>query len=68
MALLMRNQISLLICDMAGTVINEKGIIYSSIKNTLNHLGFWSTNEDKKHWYGRDKTEVMREVITNHIT
>ena len=68
MALLMRNKINLLVCDMAGTIINEQGIIYASIKNTLNHLGFWATDQDKKHWYGRDKTEVMREVITNHIS
>ena len=31
-------------------------------------MGFWATDQDKKHWYGRDKTEVMREVITNYIS
>jgi len=68
MALLMRNKISLLVCDMAGTVINERGIIYSSIKNTLDQLGFWTTEDERKKWYGRDKTEVMREVITTQIS
>ncbi len=68
MALLMRNKINLLVCDMAGTVINERGIIYSSIKNTLNQLGFQTTEDDMKYWYGREKTEVMREVIANQMT
>ena len=68
MSILLRNKITLLVCDMAGTVINERGIIYSSIKNTLNQLGFWTTEDDMKYWYGRDKTEVMREVITKQIS
>ncbi len=50
MALLMRNKINLLVRDMAGTVINERGIIYSSIKNTLNQLGFQTTEDDMKYW------------------
>ena len=35
MSMLLRNKITLLVCDMAGTVINEQGIIYKSIGNTL---------------------------------
>ncbi len=32
---LIRNKISLMVCDMAGTVINEHGQIYKSLFNTL---------------------------------
>ena len=52
---------------MAGTVINERGIIYSSIKNTLNQLGFWATNEDKKNCYGREKKNYEGKRFTKKI-
>ena len=32
MSMLLRNNVTLLVSDMAGTVINEKGIIYTSLK------------------------------------
>jgi phosphonatase-like hydrolase len=67
MALLMKNNITLLVCDMAGTIVNERGIIYTAIKSTLSHLGFFTPDNEEKKWYGRDKTEVIRDVITSQI-
>jgi len=64
MSLLTRNRILLLVSDMAGTTINEGGIIYNSIHNTLKKIGYpAASNEEIKSWYGKDK----REVIKNHI-
>ena len=66
MSMLLRNKITLLVCDMAGTVINEQGIIYKSIGNTLHGMGFKTTEEDRKIWHGRDKREVLLGVIERH--
>jgi len=61
--MLLRNNITLLVSDMAGTVINEQGIIYTSLKKTLKRLGYCVSDADMKSWHGRDK----REVLWNHI-
>ena len=66
MSMLLRNKITLLVCDMAGTIINEQGIIYKSIGNTLHGMGFKTTEEDRKIWHGRDKREVLLGVIERH--
>ena len=55
--------ISMIVCDLAGTTINESGIIYQSIYNTLNKSGYTAKKSDMKRWYGRDKNEVMKEHI-----
>lgn len=65
MSLLFRNNIKLLVCDMAGTVINEKGIIYKAIGSTLNKLGYPTTDDDSKTWHGKDKREVLYKHITS---
>tara|TARA_Y100001935_G_C17281394_1_gene497693 strand:- start:886 stop:1587 length:702 start_codon:yes stop_codon:yes gene_type:complete len=56
----------LVIFDMAGTIINEGGIIYDAIYNTLSNMGYNPNKADKKLWYGKDKKEVMRKYIKNN--
>ena len=55
----------LIVCDMAGTVINEGGIIYSTIEKTLNKMGIDAKKKDS--WYGKDKREVLYNEIKNNI-
>lgn len=55
--------VKMVVFDMAGTIINEGGIIYKAIDNTLNNMGYVTTDDDKKQWYGKDK----REAIFHHI-
>ena len=38
-------RISLIVSDMAGSTINEGGIIYMSLSNCVNRLGFPATPE-----------------------
>lgn len=45
----MKNNITLLVCDMAGTIVNERGIIYTAIKSTLSHLGFFTPDNEEKN-------------------
>ena len=40
-----------LVCDMAGTVINENGIIYNSLEKVLKNMGCVITQEMKQTWY-----------------
>tara|TARA_X000000368_G_scaffold46982_1_gene33592 strand:+ start:417 stop:1112 length:696 start_codon:yes stop_codon:yes gene_type:complete len=56
----------LVIFDMAGTIINEKGIIYKSIDNTLQKIGI--ETYDKHLWPGRDKKEILHEQIKMHYS
>ena len=55
----------LIVCDMAGTGINEGGIIYSTIEKTLNKMGIDAKKKDS--WYGKDKREVLYNEIKNNI-
>ena len=63
MSLLFRNKITLLVCDMAGTIINEKGLIYNALEKTLKSMNYPVSDADVKSWHGRDK----RAVLYDHI-
>ena len=58
-SILLRKKIKLVVCDMTGTIINEKSIIYKSIGNTLKDMGCVTSKKDMEKWYGRDKKEVL---------
>lgn len=60
---LIRNNISLLVCDMAGTVINEHGQIYKSLFNTLKDLGYNPNINEIKNWGGKHKRQVLTQEI-----
>ena len=55
----------LIVCDMAGTVINEGDIIYNTIEKTLNKMGFDAKKNES--WYGKDKKEVLYNEIKQNI-
>ena len=63
MSSLINNRISLLVCDMAGTVIKEQGLIYKTIAHTLDDLGYPAIKEDTYNWPGKDKFHIMRQHI-----
>ena len=51
--------VRLAVFDMAGTIINEGGIIYKAINETLDNMGYHSREKERNSWPGRDKKEVM---------
>mgnify|MGYP001180403705 FL=1 len=59
MSILHNNNVKLLVSDMAGTIINEKGLIYIAMKNTLTRMGFCVSDADMKSWHGKDKIHVL---------
>ena len=58
-----KNTISFIVTDMAGTIINEGGIIYDTLYDTLKSLDIGVTENDKKRWGGKDKAEVLKSEI-----
>lgn len=66
-SILLRRNIKLVVCDMAGTIINERGIIYKSIGETLKDMGCVVSEKDEKRWYGRDKREVLYNEINKNL-
>ena len=63
MASLFRRNITFLVCDMAGTVINENGIIYNSLEKVLKNMGCKVTPEMKESWYGQEKKKVLIDTL-----
>ena len=55
--------IKLLVCDMAGTTINEGGIVYKTLYNTIKGYDIFIKPDDMKKWYGVNKTEVLQHFI-----
>ena len=66
MSLLYRNNITMLVCDMAGTIIKENNIIYKAMANSLKMVGYSATEEQQKSWPGLEKKEVFFKHIKNH--
>jgi len=63
---MLNNKIKMIVCDMAGTIINEKGIIYKSIFNTLQQMGINNIKASEMNkWHGRDKSEVLASYLHN---
>ena len=65
---LIRNKISLLVCDMAGTVINEQGQIYRSLFTTLKELGYNPNVNDLENWGGKEKRHILTQQIYKSVS
>ena len=63
-----KKNISMIVCDMAGTIINEKGIIYNIMENKLNKIGIHVTKEEINNWGGRYKYDVFSHEINKHTS
>ena len=52
----------LLVCDMAGTIINEKGLVYKCLLDTVKKIGIF---KEMNWWHGLDKTEAIGLTVNN---
>ena len=59
--------ISLMVCDMAGTVINEGGIVYKTLFNTLKNNDVPVQENEIKNWHGLQKVEVIDNMINKYV-
>ena len=48
-----------LVCDMAGTTVNEGGIVYKTLTNTIRNFNL-PEDDEIQDWYGVNKTEVLK--------
>jgi phosphonatase-like hydrolase len=60
---LLDKSVKLLVCDMAGTTVNEGGIVYKTLYNTIKGYDIYIKPDDMKNWYGVNKTEVLQHFI-----
>lgn len=57
--------INMLVFDMSGTVINDSGLFYKTIFNTLRDNGLNIDRKDMRNWYGLSKYEIMNYYLYN---
>ena len=53
----------MIVCDMAGTIINEHGLVYKTLMNTLKKIG---VKEDITSWYGLEKRRVIGTMVDKY--
>eukprot|EP01126_Amoeba_proteus_P023689 TRINITY_DN2378_c0_g1_i3.p1 TRINITY_DN2378_c0_g1~~TRINITY_DN2378_c0_g1_i3.p1 ORF type:complete len:252 (+),score=26.67 TRINITY_DN2378_c0_g1_i3:168-923(+) len=51
--------IELIVCDMAGTTVDEGGIVYSALRSAMNQHGLAVKEEEMDPWHGAQKIEVI---------
>ena len=60
--------ISLMVCDMAGTVINEGGVVYKTLYNTLKNNDVPVKATEISDWHGLQKEEVIDSMINKYLS
>jgi phosphonatase-like hydrolase len=63
--LLLDKSIRLIVCDMAGTTVNEGGIVYKTLYKTIKDYGIQIEENDISKWYGANKTEVLNHFLVH---
>lgn len=62
------SNIKMLVFDMAGTTINENGIVYETLFETIKSFGLNVSRNDIPKWHGLNKYEVLNNHLeTNSI-
>lgn len=55
--------IELVVFDMAGTTVDEGGVVYQTLDRILREEGADYAAEDFNHWHGANKVEVVRHFL-----
>ena len=59
---ILRN-IKMFVFDMAGTTVNEKGLVYKTFLSTFREFGIKIPPEDFVRFYGMEKSQVISDVV-----
>ena len=59
--------ITLMVCDMAGTVINEGGLVYKTLYETLKNNNIPVKKSDMNDWHGQQKYNVISDMIDKYL-
>jgi phosphonatase-like hydrolase len=60
--------IKLLVFDMAGTTVDEGGIVYKTLFKTMNEFDLEVSETDIHKWHGSNKYEVLDHYLMKKIT
>ena len=55
--------VKMLVFDMAGTTINEKGIVYNTLYDTMKDYGLNVERYEMHMWHGANKCEVLNHYL-----
>ena len=55
--------VELVVCDIAGTTVQEHGAVYAALEQAVTATGAETTREDVARWMGADKHEAIRALI-----
>lgn len=65
---LKKRGIKLIVCDMAGTIVQENGAVYRAIAKSLRFVNCKIDDESIQKWPGRSKEEVIIEELSKNYT
>lgn len=57
------NNVKLLVFDIAGTTVNENGIVYETLYTTMNNYGLAVSRDEMQKWHGANKYEVLNNYL-----
>lgn len=60
-------QTKLLVFDMAGTTVDEHGIVYRTLYETLKNYGLDVMEKDIENWHGANKYHALEHFLRNSI-
>jgi phosphonatase-like hydrolase len=55
--------VELVVCDIAGTTVQEHGAVYAALEGAVTATGAATTREDVARWMGADKHEAIRALL-----
>ena len=58
------NNVKMLVFDMAGTTVNEGGIVYKTLYSTMKDFNLDVKKDDIHHWHGKNKYEVLEHFLS----
>jgi phosphonatase-like hydrolase len=58
--------VQMIVFDMAGTVINDSGIVYQTLYTTMKDFGLRVPKQDKEFWHGADKREILDQYLVDN--
>ena len=59
--------VRLLVCDMIGTTVNDHGIIYRTLFDTIRGYDMYVNEEDMRKWHGIKKSQVIAHYISKDV-
>lgn len=62
--MLKARNIELVVFDMAGTTVDEGGVVYQTLARVMKEAGATFSQQDFDHWHGANKIEVVRHFLT----